>query len=62
MAAATAAALTIGRHLPVARAPLAALAVAVGWSRVRCGVHYRSDVAAGGVVGFVTSVLLAKSR
>jgi membrane-associated phospholipid phosphatase len=60
-AAATAAALTLGRRVPALRAPLAAAALAVGWSRVRCGVHYTSDTVAGGVVGVVVDALVLRA-
>ncbi|GAB7185398.1 PAP2-like proteins [Kitasatospora sp. Ki12] len=55
-ASATAFATAVGVVLPVAAAPLGALAVAVGYSRVHTGVHYPGDVAAGAVLGFAAAV------
>ncbi|MEV7237900.1 phosphatase PAP2 family protein [Streptomyces sp. NPDC051020] len=54
-ASATAFATAVGVVLPSAAVPLAALAVAVGYSRVHTGVHYPGDVAAGAVLGFAAA-------
>ncbi|MFG2881844.1 phosphatase PAP2 family protein [Streptomyces sp. NPDC048297] len=56
-ASATAFATAVGVVLPAAAAPLAALAVAVGYSRVHTGVHYPGDVAAGAVLGFAAAAV-----
>ncbi|MGW4891841.1 phosphatase PAP2 family protein [Kitasatospora sp. NPDC004240] len=50
-ASAVAFATAVGTLLPVTALPLAALASAVGYSRVHTGVHYPGDVAAGAVLG-----------
>jgi undecaprenyl-diphosphatase len=54
-ASATAFATAVGVVLPPAAAPLAGLAVGVGYSRVHTGVHYPGDVAAGAVLGFAAA-------
>lgn len=41
--------------------PLMVLACGIGLSRLYVGVHYLSDVVAGGLVGFLASVLALKS-
>ncbi|MEU9318124.1 phosphatase PAP2 family protein [Streptomyces sp. NPDC048295] len=62
-ASATAFATAVGVVLPPAAAPLGALAVAVGYSRVHTGVHYPGDVVAGAVLGFAAAVVsLAAGR
>lgn len=50
-AAAAAFATSVGSVWPVAGAVMAAVAVAVGYSRVHVGVHYPGDVAAGALLG-----------
>jgi undecaprenyl-diphosphatase len=55
-------ALAYGLALPVLAGPLLILALLVGFSRVRLGVHYPSDVLAGqmialGTAGFLSAVL-----
>lgn len=53
-----------GQLIPVVRVPVLILAALVGYSRVYNGVHYPSDVAAGGLFGilwgFLFSVIAAK--
>ncbi|MFG3257112.1 phosphatase PAP2 family protein [Streptomyces sp. NPDC048172] len=62
-ASATAFATAVGVVLPPAAVPLAALAVAVGYSRVHTGVHYPGDVAGGAVLGFAAAATsLAATR
>ncbi|MEU8527426.1 phosphatase PAP2 family protein [Streptomyces sp. NPDC048629] len=56
-ASAVAFATAVGVALPPAAVPLAALAVAVGYSRVHTGVHYPGDVAAGAVIGFAAAAM-----
>ena len=43
----------VGRTMPLAAAPLRALAAAVAYSRVHTGVHYPGDVAIGSLLGTV---------
>ena len=50
-AAAVAFASGVARELPLAGAPLQALAALVGYSRVHTGVHYPGDVVAGALLG-----------
>jgi membrane-associated phospholipid phosphatase len=52
-AAAVAFASAVGSQLPVASAPLHALAGLVGYSRVHTGVHYPGDVLGGALIGAV---------
>ncbi|MET9676683.1 phosphatase PAP2 family protein [Streptomyces sp. NPDC006482] len=56
-ASAVAFATAVGVVLPVAAVPLAALASAVGYSRVHTGVHYPGDVAAGAVLGVASAAV-----
>jgi undecaprenyl-diphosphatase len=44
---------------PTWAAPVFILATVVGFSRVRLGVHYPSDVVVGQVIAVVTSAALA---
>lgn len=46
--------------LPQAKLPLYALAVLVGYSRIYNGVHYPSDVFAGGFVGYIWGLVFSK--
>jgi undecaprenyl-diphosphatase len=55
-ASAVAFATAVGSVLPPAAVPLAALAMAVGYSRVHTGVHYPGDVAAGALLGVACAV------
>ncbi|MFE0645372.1 phosphatase PAP2 family protein [Streptomyces sp. NPDC058877] len=54
-ASAVAFATAVGSVLPAATVPLAALAWAVGYSRVHTGVHYPGDVAAGALLGVASA-------
>lgn len=60
-ASAVAFAVAVGRVLPVAAAPLGALAALVGYSRVHTGVHYPGDVAGGAVLGAASAALVLKA-
>ena len=60
-AAAVAFATGVSRVLPVAGAPLHALAAAVGYSRVHTGVHYPGDVIAGALLGAMIADVTAAS-
>ena len=46
-------AVILGAHAPLAAPLVAAWALAVGWSRVRLGVHFPLDVFSGALVGAV---------
>lgn len=59
-ASAAAFATAVALELPVAGPPMAALAAAVGASRVHAGVHYPADVAAGFAVGSTVAVWLTR--
>ena len=56
-AAAFAFAASAGRAFPLAAVPLAALAAAVGYSRVHTGVHHAADVTVGAASGVALSLL-----
>jgi undecaprenyl-diphosphatase len=45
---------------PVARVPLFILAATVSYSRIYDGVHYPSDVFAGGFMGILWGLLFSK--
>ncbi|MFJ5230527.1 phosphatase PAP2 family protein [Kitasatospora sp. NPDC088391] len=49
----------VSAQLPWAAAPLGALALSVGYSRVHTGVHYPGDVLAGAFLGTVAGSLVA---
>jgi len=58
-AAAVAFASGVGSVLPLAGAPLHALAALVAYSRVHTGVHYPADVLAGALIGAVIADVTA---
>jgi undecaprenyl-diphosphatase len=45
--------------LPLLAGPLVLLALLVGYSRVRLGVHYPSDVVAGQLLAIVSAVAVS---
>lgn len=57
--AAMAIALGWSMAFPVLGIPLLALAMIVGWSRVRLAVHYPGDVVVGQLIAFATAGMLA---
>jgi undecaprenyl-diphosphatase len=59
-ASAAAFATGVALEIPELAIPLAAAAVAVGYSRVYTGVHYPSDVAAGAAVGVAAAAVVAR--
>ena len=55
MAAASVVAITLGSSFPVLLFTLIPLALLIGMSRVYLGMHYPSDVIAGGVLGAISA-------
>ena len=59
-ASAAAAAVLLSDGMPGWRAPLAVLAVTVGWSRVQTGLHHVSDVLAGLALGAAVGLMVRR--
>ncbi len=60
-ASAVAFATGVGHSMPMAGAPLHALATLVGYTRVHTGVHYPADVVAGAVIGAAIAQLTTRA-
>lgn len=52
-------AVAYGVAFPILAAPLLLLALLIGFSRVRLGVHYPSDVLVGQLLAVATTVLVS---
>ncbi len=52
-ASSVAGAIVLGAVAPKAKLPLLGLAAAIGGARIRAGVHHRTDVLAGALLGSV---------
>lgn len=57
-AAAFSSAITISTAIPAVTDPVILLAVLIGYSRIYLGIHYPSDVLAGGLLGIGLTVVL----